>query len=140
MVLSRLGRRSTARNAPCVRGCRAGFGARIHDALERTDIFITSREDAWRALPDQTLIEQHLPYGEPGPVEDENDTSGKRDPMLRLFRLAGLSEDEISLFAGHYGISDVGDFVDAIKRGNLLTLAERPFDLKALIGVWIAEP
>lgn len=115
------------------------FGARIHDALERTHIFITSREDAWRALPDQTLIEQHLPYGEPEPVEDENDTSGKRDPMLRLFRLAGLSEDEISLFAGHYGISDVGDFIDAIKRGNLLTLAERPFDLKALIGVWIAD-
>lgn len=40
------------------------FGARIHSALERTHVFITSREDAWRALPDQTLIEQHLPYGE----------------------------------------------------------------------------
>lgn len=115
------------------------FGARIHDALERTHIFITSREDAWRALPDQTLIEQHLPYGEPAPAEDENDTSGKRDPMLKLFRLAGLSEDEIALFAGHYGVGDVGDFVDAIKRGNLMTLAERPFDLKALIGVWIAD-
>lgn len=115
------------------------FGARIHDALERTHIFITSREDAWRALPDQTLIEQHLPYGEPEHAEEENDTSGKRDPMLKLFRLAGLSEDEIALFAGHYGISDVGDFVDANKRGNLLTLAERPFDLKALIGVWIAD-
>ncbi|WP_041358520.1 hypothetical protein [Nitrobacter hamburgensis] len=115
------------------------FGARIHDALERTHIFITSRGDAWRALSDQTLIEQHLPYGEPEHSEEENNTSGKRDPMLKLFRLAGLSEDEIALFAGHYGISDVGDFVDAIKRGNLLTLAERPFDLKALIGVWIAD-
>jgi hypothetical protein len=114
------------------------FGARIHDALERTHIFITSREDAWRALPDQTLIEQHLPYGEPEPAEDGN-TTDKRDPMLKLFRLAGLSEDEISLFAGHYGVSDVSDFVDAIKRGKLLTLAERPFDLKALIGVWIVD-
>lgn len=115
------------------------FGARIRDALDRTHVFITSREDAWRALPDHTLIEQHLPYGEPEPAEDENDASRKRAPMLKLFRLAGLSEDEIALFAGHYGISEIGDFADAIKRGNLLTLAERPFDLKALIGVWIAD-
>jgi len=115
------------------------FGTRIHDALERTHIFITSREDAWRALPDQTLIEQHLPYGEPEPKEDEGDNSEKRDPMLKLFRLVGLSEDEIALFAGHYGISEVRDFTDAIKRGNLLALAERPFDLKGLIDVWIAD-
>jgi len=115
------------------------FGARIHDALERTHIFITSREDAWRALPDHTLIEQHLPYGEPELGEDENNTTAKPNPMLKLFRLAGLAEDEISLFAGHYGIGDVGDFVVAIKRGNLLMLAERPFDLKALIRVWIAD-
>ncbi|WP_131113085.1 hypothetical protein [Lichenihabitans psoromatis] len=115
------------------------FGARIHSALERTHIFITSREDAWRALPDQTLIEQHLPFGEPLPAEDETDIARKRDPMLKLFRLAGLTEDEIALFASQYGISDVGSFVDTVKRCNLLMLAERPFDLKALIGVWIAD-
>jgi hypothetical protein len=115
------------------------FGARIHDALERTHVFITSREDAWRALPDQTLIAQYLPYGEPEQADEEGAASGKRDPMLKLFRLAGLSEDEIALFASHYGISDVEDFVNAMKRGNLLALAERPFDLKALIGVWIAD-
>lgn len=115
------------------------FGTRIHGALERTHIFITSREDAWRALPDQTLIEQHLPYGEPEPDEEKNITTNKLDPMLKLFRLAGLTADEISLFAGHYGIGDVRDFIDAIRRSNLLTLAERPFDLKALIRVWMAD-
>ncbi len=115
------------------------FGAKIHAALERARVFITSREDAWRALPDQTLIEQHLPYGEPAPTESADDTSRSSDPTLKLFRLAGLSEDEIALFASHYGVSDVSDFVDAIKRANLLSLAERPFDLKALIRVWIAD-
>lgn len=115
------------------------FGAKIHAALERARVFITSREDAWRALPDQTLIEQHLPYGEPALTENVDDTSRNSDPTLKLFRLAGLSEDEIALFAGHYGVSDVSDFVDAIKRANLLSLAERPFDLKALIRVWIAD-
>lgn len=114
------------------------FGKRIHDALDRTHIVISSREDAWRALPDQTLIEQHLPYGEPPTVDDES-RSGKKDPMLKLFRLSGLSQDEIGLFAGHYGVSEVSEFVGAIKRGNLLALAERPFDLKSLIAVWIAD-
>lgn len=115
------------------------FGAKIHPALDRARIFITSREDAWRALPDQTLIEQHLPYGEPTAEEEVGETSRESDPTLKLFRLAGLSEDEIALFAGHYGVSDVADFVDAVKRADLLTLAERPFDLKALIRVWIAD-
>lgn len=115
------------------------FGAKIYAALDRARIFITSREDAWRALPDQTLIEQHLPYGEPAPDGEDDSTSRESDPTLKLYRLAGLSEDEIALFAGHYGVSDVADFVDAVKRANLLTLAERRFDLKALIGVWIAD-
>lgn len=115
------------------------FGTRCHTALDRARIFITSREDAWRALPDQTLIEQHLPYGEPDPAEKKDDTSRDSDPTLKLFRLVGLNEDEIGLFAGHYGVSDVADFVDAVKRADLLTLAERPFDLKALIRVWIAD-
>ncbi|MBX9759184.1 MAG: hypothetical protein K2Y29_10450, partial [Beijerinckiaceae bacterium] len=115
------------------------FGARCHAALDRARVFITSREDAWRALPDQTLIEQFLPYGEPCPAESEDDTSRDSDPTLKLFRLAGLNEDEIGLFAGHYGVGDVPEFVDAVRRANLLTLAERPFDLKALIRVWTAD-
>lgn len=115
------------------------FATRIYSALDRARIFITSREDAWRALPDQTLIEQHLPYGKPEPTEPADDTTRDSDPTLKLFRLAGLSADEIALFAGHYGVGDVSDFVDAITRANLLNLAERPFDLKALIRVWIAD-
>ena len=115
------------------------FGTRCHAALDRARIIITSREDAWRALPDQTLIEQYLPYGEPQPSERDDDTSRDSDPTLNLFRLAGLNEDEIGLFASHYGVSDVSDFVDAIKRADLLQLAERPFDLKALIRVWLAD-
>lgn len=115
------------------------FGGKCHAALGRARIFITSREDAWRALPDQTLIEQYLPHGEPDPEESDANSDDDSDPTLKLFRLEGLSENEIALFAGHYGVGDVSDFIDAIKRANLLTLAERPFDLKALIRVWQAD-
>lgn len=115
------------------------FGERIHAARERAHIFITSREDAWQALPDRTLVEQYLPCGAPAEAESEEDTSRASDPMLKVFRLTGLSEDEIALFASHYGVGDVAAFVDAIRRGNLMTLAERPFDLKALIRKWFAD-
>jgi hypothetical protein len=33
--------------------------------------------------------------------------------MLKVFRLIGLSENEIALFASHYGVGDVVAFVDA---------------------------
>jgi hypothetical protein len=114
------------------------FGERIHAARERAHIFVTSRDDAWQALPDRTLVEQYLPYGESA-AKREADTGRGRDPMLKLFRLTGLTHDEIGLFAGHYGVGDVPAFVAAVKRGNLLALAERPFDLKALIGKWSAD-
>lgn len=115
------------------------FGAKIYAALDRARIFITSREDAWRALSDQTLIEQHLPYGDPTHDREGAPADSERDATLQMYRLEGLSEDEIALFAGHYGVNDVNEFVDAVKRADLLTLAERPFDLKALIEVWIAD-
>ena len=115
------------------------FGEQIHAARERAHIVITSREDAWQALPDRTLVEQYLPCGAPAEAESKEGTSRTSDPMLKVFRLTGLSEDEITLFAGHYGVGDVSAFVDAIRRGNLMTLAERPFDLKALIRKWLAD-
>jgi hypothetical protein len=112
------------------------FGGRIRDARERAHIFITSRHDAWQALPDRTLVEQYLPYGAPEAGEGEN--AGK-SPVLEAYRLTGLNSDEIKLFAGYYGVGDVNAFVDAIDRGGLLGLAERPFDHKALIRKWQAD-
>jgi len=41
--------------------------------------------------------------------------------------------------AGHFAVSDVPTFVEAVERSNLLTLAERPFDLRALIDKWSAD-
>lgn len=108
------------------------FGARIAHALQRAHIFITSREDAWQALSDRTLVDQYLPYVEP---EDAGNGGGKAQP-LKLFRLAGLSLDQIKLFAAHYSVGDINAFVAALERANLMSLAERPFDLKALLHKW----
>lgn len=117
------------------------FGKRIHPARERAHVFITSRDDAWQALPDRTLVDQLLPFGAPpeegsGAQERDEFAGGDDAASLKMFRLNGLTEDEIELFASHYGVSDTKAFVDAVRRSNLMSLAQRPFDLKALIAKW----
>ena len=117
------------------------FGARIHTARARARIIITSREDAWQALSDRTLIEQYLPHGAPAEVvevkqSDKDETDS--DNVLKIYRLAGLKPDQIKLFAAHHGV-DANAFIAAVERGGLTTLAERPFDLKALIRKWHAD-
>ena len=72
-------------------------------------------------------------------TEGGPDAGQPTEPMLKVFRMRGLSENQIELFAAHYGVGDVAAFVDALRRGNLMTLAERPFDLKALIRKWLAD-
>ena len=117
------------------------FGSRIYDARERTHIYITSREDAWQALPDRTLIAQYLPFGAPPEKSEEQDAEADRneDPNLEVYRLAPLAKNEIQLFAGYHSVSDPAALLEAIERGNLWSLAERPFDLRALIGKWKAD-
>jgi hypothetical protein len=118
------------------------FGARIQVARERARIIITSREDAWQALSDRTLVEQYLPHGAPTEgrdAEQEGSNDTENDAVLKIYRLGGLKIDQIKLFAAHHSIGDVTAFVSAIERGGLMTLAERPFDLKALIRKWQAD-
>ncbi|MBA4163104.1 MAG: hypothetical protein C0510_00505 [Erythrobacter sp.] len=117
------------------------FGARIQTARERARIIITSREDAWQALTDRTLVEQYLPHGAPAEADEKkkkNSDETESDPVLKIYRLGGLKPDQIRLFAAHYGV-DANAFMAAVERGGLTTLAERPFDLKALILVWQAD-
>ncbi|HTM82167.1 hypothetical protein [Asticcacaulis sp.] len=115
------------------------FGDRIYGALERAHIFITSREDAWEGLSDRTLIKEHLPHSTLQDDGSDDKAPRRGDDGLVAFRLAGLSLNEIKLFAIQYGVSDVNAFVSAIDHGNLMPLAERPFDLKALTKKWNAD-
>lgn len=112
------------------------FGEKIYAARERAHVTITSRVEAWRALPDQELIEKYLPCGAP---DEEKADGTKGEPKLKPFRLEGLSRDEIEHFSSAYGVGDIPAFVDEINRCGLMELAVKPFDLKALIAKWNAD-
>ncbi len=123
------------------------FGERVHGGRERAHIYVTSRVDAWEALPDRTLLDQYLPYGEPAAPghKDKVDNSisaSTEEPALgdlKIYRLTALNDDEIRLFAAYHNVSGIKDFLVEIDRRNLRSLAERPFDLRSLIAKWNAD-
>jgi hypothetical protein len=121
------------------------FGERIHGARERAHIYVTSRVDAWEALPDRTLLDRYLPYGEPAAPKAEDETlssTSSKEPALgdlKIYRLTALNDDEIRLFAAYHNVSDIDGLVTEIDRRNLRALAERPFDLRSLIAKWNAD-
>lgn len=122
------------------------FAARIHDARQRAHVIVSSRPYAWNSKLDNALFQQLLPYesavdvGEPDDEDDASapDLASTAPPPspLKLFRLAPLDRDDIALFAGRRGVVDTSAFIDAVERAALFDLAQLPFDLEDLIGIW----
>jgi len=121
------------------------FAARIHDARQRAHVYISSRPYAWRSQADRALIEELLPYeppiGEPtGDAEVPTKPVRKRgdgvESGLELYRLAPLDTDDIRIFAGHRGVTNVDALIDALERTDLFILAQLPFDLEDILAVW----
>jgi len=118
------------------------FSTRIQTARARAHIVITSREDAWQALSDRTLIDDALPF-EANDSDDEDPPEAQGEPekksAWKIFRLAPLDRDQVKLFASYHGVGDVDAFLTAVERARLMPLAERPFDLRALLRKWQAD-
>lgn len=114
------------------------FGKRIHDARERAHVFITSRDDAWQALPERRLVAEYLPHSSLQ-LPDGNEADQLPADGLDIFRLLGLNMDEIRMFAVHQGVGDIVSFLAELERNSLLSLAENPFDLLGLSRVWAAD-
>ena len=120
------------------------FAARIHDARQRAHVYISSRPYAWRSQTDRALIEELLPYelpvgestGAPGAKPATATKIEAAQSSLSLYRLAPLDPDDIRIFAGHRGASNIDAFIDALERTNLFVLAQLPFDLDDLLAVW----
>lgn len=119
------------------------FSQRINKASHRTHIYISSRPYAWRFQADKQIVERLLPFAslrkkesseeiEDGSVSDEEVTNGP----LRVYQLRPLDLDAIRQFAEYRSTPNVDKLITDIKRTNLLTIAERPFDLEGLLEKW----
>ncbi|WP_426017068.1 NACHT domain-containing protein [Brevundimonas sp. DWR2-3-1b1] len=127
------------------------FGAKIRDARQRAHVVISSRPYAWRSALDRALIEEVLPFAssdtkaETGDDSEEGATvtvsqvKSEDGTPVELYFLAPLNDADISLFSEHRGVPDTGPFLEAVKRGALMPLAQRPFDLQELVESWTAR-
>ncbi|WP_050590170.1 NACHT domain-containing NTPase [Pseudomonas sp. URMO17WK12:I12] len=133
------------------------FADQVGPASQRAHVYVSSRPYAWRPQLDRALLEELLPFapqttsletdGIDDPAEDTEvaaehyTTQTADDPLsaLRLYQLTPLSINDIEIFAQHSGVLDPTVFLEELERGNLLTLAGLPFDLRDLIGTWNAE-
>ncbi len=121
------------------------FARRIHPAMHRAHIIITSRPYAWRFKSDKELVEQHLPFKavkkepkqEVEGVSSENDD--KEESPIKIYGLKSLDVEDIRFFARHQDTPNVEQLIVEIQRANLMEMASRPFDLMALLSKWQSD-
>ena len=117
------------------------FANTIKLAQLRAHICISSRPYAWRQKSDRELIERHLPFKKPqsettDQVLEPGESSDPSENELEILRLDPLNEGDIQLFAEHRSIPDVDSLIKELERSNVMSLAERPFDLEAILDKW----
>ena len=119
------------------------FSREIRNAQHRAHVCISSRPYAWRARSDRDLVKRHLPLPKQrserrGEDPKTTDISGSEDG-LEVFVLWPLDERDIRQFAEHRSIPEVDRLIDDLERRNLIDLAERPFDLEAILDKWACD-
>ncbi len=122
------------------------FAARVKVAIHRAHIFISSRPYAWRPVSDQRLIEQYLPLQSSSRFKfqadepyDENSDDGYRQESkstLKVYQLNPLEESDIRVFAQHRHVAEIDRMLIELERKDLMSLAERPYDLEAILVKW----
>lgn len=131
------------------------FASRLQGALQRTHVYISSRPYAWRPSIDQALIEKLLPHerlrqeatGAEAEAADDIFGADEKNKVgnegeaetLQVYLLAPLEDVDVTLFAEHRAVANIKEFLIALERGNLLTLAQSPFDLQDLISAWLHD-
>jgi len=112
------------------------FKKSIKDAELRAHIYISSRPYSWRPDEDRDLIEKLFFLTEERPDTDKNSKEAKKESALKVYKMLPLDYNQIQKFCTKRSVTDLEDFILEIKRNNLESLTERPFDLDGLISKW----
>ena len=117
----------------------------IEGAEARAHIFISSRPYAWRAKSDRELIERYFPFSEPLPSPTSSipshptTTRHSSELPIQMYSLNPLEIADMEQFAQHRSTPMIEQLMHELERNNLLTIAERPFDLDEILMVWKSE-
>jgi len=113
------------------------FARAINNGVHRAHIFISSRPYSWRAGEDRKLLDKILFHPLAGRSEAD-DSSAQSEPQstISIYLLRPLDREQIQRFCNERNGNNVNQLLEEIERANLWSLAERPFDLEAILAKW----
>jgi len=113
------------------------FAKAISNGVHRAHIYISSRPYSWRASEDRKAMDKFLFHPLAGKTEAD-DSSGQSEPQsaISIYLLRPLNRDQIQHFCNVCNGNNVNQVLEEIERANLWSLAERPFDLEAILVKW----
>lgn len=116
------------------------FARRIKTSAHRAHIVVSSRPYAWQPRSDRAFMDEvlYLPAAES--QESVSDESVERkevtESSLQVFILKPLDKSRARIFAEAREVLDFERLWTEIERLDLSDLAERPFDLAAIVSKW----
>ncbi|QPJ61521.1 MAG: hypothetical protein G3M70_06305 [Candidatus Nitronauta litoralis] len=130
----------------------------LSPALQRVNLIITGRVNAWRPKTDLALCEKLLPFTGPtkkekNEVDHEKELTTENEILapenkqyeaeskgesgaFKVYSLTDLSKSQIEAFIQGKGINDTSKFMDDIERHDAWAYTTRPQDLEELIEFW----
>jgi hypothetical protein len=119
------------------------FSKRIKASAHRAHIVVSSRPYAWKPRSDRAFMDEVLylpaPENQESPGEEGVARNKSERSALQVFILKPLDKSRARIFAEARKVSDFERLWTEIERLDLSDLAERPFDLEAIISKWKAD-
>jgi hypothetical protein len=116
------------------------FAKGIAKGAHRAHIYISSRPYAWRPKEDRILLDEllYLPVS-PKEKGGEQSQQDKPESALKIYAMRHLDKERIRRFCAARTTKDVSRLLYEVERTNLISLAERPFDLEGILAKWDEE-
>jgi len=116
------------------------FAQGIKKGAHRAHIYLSSRPYAWRPREDRRLLDQILFLAASEEGEDgEEDQQSEPRSALTIYSLRPLDVERVRRFCKARAAQNIDHLLREIERANLLSLAERPFDLEGILSKWAVE-
>lgn len=109
------------------------FAKGIKGSEHRAHIYLSSRPYAWHPTEDRGLLDDTLFLAVPqAPDASQSEVRS----ALKIFTMCPLDRERVQLFCEAYETPNIDGLLLEIDRANLWSLAERPFDLEAILAKW----
>ena len=115
------------------------FSNGIQDCAHRAHVYISSRPYAWRAEADCHLLDDVLYLARPTESDEKSSEEESTKGSLLIYGLEPLDSTRIRSFAQERSTPNLEEFLKQVERTDLWQMAERPFDLDAMLEKWRNE-